>query len=258
MNNKISIVLLCSLLLLGCKTPTLPSGAHKTAGEQLIAQAQKERDDAVAQLRAVQQQLDNCRESSAALEVEYGKASKQAAECRAELARMQEQVTSANAAKARAEADKAKAEADAARVAREKAEADAAAARAKAEADAAEAKRRADEMAARQKAQQDSIDNEAAKNDITLRKENFQLINASQDQTTEGYHIVVGSFGVENNANRLHTLLTEQGNQPSIARNESGMFRVIIATEPTYLEASKRVAVVRAAGYPDAWILVHQ
>lgn len=260
--KKILSLLFCgAVLLAGCKTNTIPSGAHKMAGEDIINQEIAQKEAALSELNARTQQLEECQQSKAFLEAEYVKTKHEAAELKAELMLIREQIASANQAAANAEAERARIEAEAARYSREKAEAEAEAARAKAEADAMAARAKAESQAAAEKARQDSI--EAAKKaipddaEIKVKKENFELVNPTSDQTVEGFHIVVGSFGVETNANRLHTLLTEQGNQPSIARNENGMYRVIIATEDSYAAATRRVASVRAAGYPDAWVLMH-
>lgn len=257
-------------LLTSCKTTTIPSGAYKKAGEDLLKKETAAKEDAIRQLTAARQELDNIRQSLATLETEYANCKRESAECKAEAARMREELSNATEARTRAEADKARAEAEAARIAREKAEAEAEAARAQAEAEAQQARQRAeaDAEAARQRAEEeaaklraDSIaaqQAEAEKQNVTLRTEAFELVNPTGEQTIEGFHIIVGSFGVEENASRLHSLLTEQGHKPAIVRNEKGMFRVIFATYPTYAEAAANVVGVREQGFSDAWVLVHK
>ncbi|MBQ9439880.1 MAG: SPOR domain-containing protein [Paludibacteraceae bacterium] len=257
--RRIIPIVMCAVLLCSCKTSTIPSGAYKKAGEDLLKKETSAKEDALRQLASTRQSLENAQQSLASLEAEYNRCKRESAEDKAELARLREQLTAANQAQAIAEAEKARAEAEAARAEREKAEAAAAAARAQAEADAAQARQKAEEEAAKLRA--DSIAQhqaDAAKQNVTLRTESFELVNPTTDQTVEGYHIIVGSFGVEDNANRLHALLTEQGRQPAIVRNEKGMYRVIFATYPTYSEAASHVVEVREQGFSDAWVLVHK
>ena len=91
--------------------------------------------------------------------------------------------------------------------------------------------------------------------EVKVRQESFTAVDKKDEaRAQKHYHVVVGSFGKQDNATRLRSLLASQGYTPIVVVNEAGMYRVIIISCETYDEAHKVANVVRA-NYPDAWIL---
>ena len=91
--------------------------------------------------------------------------------------------------------------------------------------------------------------------EVKVRQESFTAVDKKDEAMAQKhYHVVVGSFGKQDNATRLRSLLASQGYTPIVVVNEAGMYRVIIISCETYDEAHKVANVVRAT-YPDAWIL---
>ena len=91
--------------------------------------------------------------------------------------------------------------------------------------------------------------------EMKVRQESFTAVDKKDEAMAQKhYHVVVGSFGKQDNATRLRSLLASQGYTPIVVVNEAGMYRVIIISCETYDEAHKVANVVRAT-YPDAWIL---
>ena len=68
------------------------------------------------------------------------------------------------------------------------------------------------------------------------------------------YHVVVGSFGVQNNAKNLQRTLNSEGNNALIVVNEQGMFRVLLASYDEYAQARSRIDQIKGR-FPDAWVL---
>lgn len=71
------------------------------------------------------------------------------------------------------------------------------------------------------------------------------------------YHVVVGSFKGQSNAKGLQRSLNAEGNNSLVVVNESGMFRVIMASFNSYTQARDRVNQV-SRRFPDAWILIQK
>lgn len=68
------------------------------------------------------------------------------------------------------------------------------------------------------------------------------------------YHVVVGSFQSEVNAQNLLITLQKQGFDSQVAVNQNGLFRVFMYSADT--EAAIRNALAKArVTYPDAWML---
>jgi cell division protein FtsN len=68
------------------------------------------------------------------------------------------------------------------------------------------------------------------------------------------YHVVVGSFQSEVNAQNLLITLQQQGFNAKVAVNQNGLFRVFMYSADTEVEIRKALAKARAT-YPDAWML---
>lgn len=68
------------------------------------------------------------------------------------------------------------------------------------------------------------------------------------------YHVVVGSFQSEVNAQNLLITLQQQGHQATVAVNQNGLFRVFMYSADTEADVRQALAKARAT-YPDAWML---
>jgi cell division protein FtsN len=68
------------------------------------------------------------------------------------------------------------------------------------------------------------------------------------------YHVVVGSFQSEVNAQNMLITLQQQGFNAKVAVNQNGLFRVFMYSADTEVEIRKALAKARAT-YADAWML---
>lgn len=68
------------------------------------------------------------------------------------------------------------------------------------------------------------------------------------------YHVVVGSFSIQNNAKNLQRTLNSEGNNAIIVINEQGMYRVLISSYDEYSQARNRIEQI-SSRFPDAWVL---
>ncbi|GHT18366.1 hypothetical protein FACS189429_4770 [Bacteroidia bacterium] len=98
----------------------------------------------------------------------------------------------------------------------------------------------------------------ALKEEIT-RSESF-ILAEGEDPTSDAfkkhYHVVVGSFKSRDNAKGLQASLNSEGNNATVVVNETGMYRVVLASFNEYLQA--RACINNVAGrFPDAWVLVN-
>lgn len=91
------------------------------------------------------------------------------------------------------------------------------------------------------------------------QNENFSL--AEGETNAEAlkfkYHVVVGSFEKQANAKRLQTILNGEGNKAVVVVNETGKFRVLIASFNDYKEAHVRIKDI-ATRFEGAWVLVQK
>lgn len=87
----------------------------------------------------------------------------------------------------------------------------------------------------------------------TYRKENVKVVNGSG---LKSFSVVVGSFGVEANAEALMNTLKGQGYDAQLALNESRkLYRVIASTHSDKESAVASRNKLRSQNYPDAWLL---
>ena len=68
------------------------------------------------------------------------------------------------------------------------------------------------------------------------------------------YHVVVGSFQSEVNAQNLLLTLQKQGFNAQVAVNQNGLFRVFMYSADTEVEIRQALAKARRT-YADAWML---
>ncbi len=93
----------------------------------------------------------------------------------------------------------------------------------------------------------------------TTRGEKFNLAEGETNSAAfnKKFHVVVGSFGVQNNAKNLQRTLNSEGNSAIVVVNEQGMFRVLIASFNEYSEARNRINQINSR-FPDAWVLIQK
>ena len=93
----------------------------------------------------------------------------------------------------------------------------------------------------------------------TTRGEKFNLADGetNSDAFNKKFHVVVGSFGVQNNAKNLQRTLNSEGNSAIVVVNEQGMFRVLIASYDEYALARNRISQI-SNRFPDAWVLIQK
>jgi len=90
-----------------------------------------------------------------------------------------------------------------------------------------------------------------------VRNENFSLVDGEKDALKNKYHVVVGSFTKQTNAQGLQKTLIAEGNRALIVLNENGMYRVLIASFNDYNEAHARIKEI-VNRFADAWVLVQK
>ncbi|NLI71441.1 MAG: SPOR domain-containing protein [Bacteroidales bacterium] len=97
--------------------------------------------------------------------------------------------------------------------------------------------------------------NQVESNERTI-DESFKLADGemNSDAFNRRYHVVVGSFSVQNNAKNLQRTLNNEGNNAIIVVNERGMYRVLIASYDDYSQARNRINQI-SNRFPDAWVL---
>jgi cell division protein FtsN len=90
-----------------------------------------------------------------------------------------------------------------------------------------------------------------------VRKEAFKPIEneTNQDVVNKKYHVVVGSFGSQLNAQNLSATLKKEGKNPAVVVNENNMYRVIIASYDDYAQATSAKVELQSR-FADAWLLV--
>lgn len=90
-----------------------------------------------------------------------------------------------------------------------------------------------------------------------VRKESFKPVEneTNQDVVTKKYHVVVGSFGSQTNAQNLAATLKKEGKNPAVVVNENNMYRVIVFSFDDYTQATNAKVEIQNR-FADAWILV--
>lgn len=97
----------------------------------------------------------------------------------------------------------------------------------------------------------------ATTDNAPVRSESVSLVSG---QGIRDYSVVVGSFGVQANAEALRQRLNNSGYQAQVVRGNSNgrdMYRVVLSTSDTREGAVQSRNSVRGT-YPDAWILKKQ
>ena len=90
---------------------------------------------------------------------------------------------------------------------------------------------------------------------VTVRQERVAVVSGNG---LKAYSVVVGSFGLQSNAEGLQQRLRDAGYDAQIVKNEDrNMYRVIAATFDNKADAARSRDQLRAT-YADAWLLSNQ
>ena len=91
-------------------------------------------------------------------------------------------------------------------------------------------------------------------NNVSVRTESVSLVNGTG---LKAYSVVVGSFGVQANAEALQKILKSEGNDAQIVKSPSNMYRVIFSTHDDKASAAKSRNKVRPR-FADSWLLYNK
>ncbi len=94
---------------------------------------------------------------------------------------------------------------------------------------------------------------------VSSKEERFSAAQGeTADYGSNKYFVILGSFSVLENAQRLKGTLASEGFHPVILKNESGMFRVCGNSYSEENDARSRIAEVRTqfSKYSDIWLLI--
>ena len=91
-------------------------------------------------------------------------------------------------------------------------------------------------------------------NNVSVRTESVSLVNGTG---LKAYSVVVGSFGVQANAEALQKILKSEGNDAQIVKSPSNMYRVIFSTHDDKASAAESRNKVRAR-FADSWLLYNK
>lgn len=93
---------------------------------------------------------------------------------------------------------------------------------------------------------------------ISVRKERLNPVEGEDGMRLKKYSVVIGSFQNSTNAYSLKERMEDDGYTPILARNESGMLRVIVTSfDSREAAAQSRDAIKQryAPNFQDAWLL---
>ncbi len=94
---------------------------------------------------------------------------------------------------------------------------------------------------------------------IPVRREAITFTQP-QDQTTNNYFIIIGSFSYMENASGFRQTLLTEGFKPIIVQSETGFYRVTVDSFDNEAEARQRLLQIRQdyPRYADTWLLIKQ
>lgn len=93
---------------------------------------------------------------------------------------------------------------------------------------------------------------------ITVRKERLSPVEGEDGMRLKQYSVVIGSFQNSTNAYSLKERMENDGYSPILARNESGMLRVIVTSfDSREAATASRDAIKQrySPNFQDAWLL---
>lgn len=86
--------------------------------------------------------------------------------------------------------------------------------------------------------------------------EEFTVVDAENSEPLKTYHVVIGSFKYQSNAQGLQKNM-KPDYSPVIVRNTKGMFRVLLISYDDF-ESAKNKCEELQSQFPDVWILVQR
>lgn len=96
---------------------------------------------------------------------------------------------------------------------------------------------------------------------VVMREEKVKVIeNNTSDKSEYNYYCIIGSFRIIENARNFCSQLIEEGFQPVILENESGLYRISVGGNNQEDMVRSRIADIRSryAQYADVWLLKKQ
>lgn len=93
---------------------------------------------------------------------------------------------------------------------------------------------------------------------ISVRKERLNPVEGEDGMRLKKYSVVIGSFQNSTNAYSLKERMEADGYTPILARNESGMLRVIVTSFDSRESAAQSRDAIKqryAPNFQDAWLL---
>ncbi len=96
---------------------------------------------------------------------------------------------------------------------------------------------------------------------IAVRKERVSTVEGEKSENLRRFSVVIGSFQNPTNARALREKMTAKGYDAVLAKNETGMLRVIVSSFATKEEAAASREAIKARFAPDfkdAWILENE
>ena len=96
---------------------------------------------------------------------------------------------------------------------------------------------------------------------VVMREEKVRVIeNNTSDKSEYNYYCIIGSFRIIENARNFCSQLIEEGFQPVILENESGLYRISVGGNNQEDMVRSRIADIRSryAQYADVWLLKKQ
>ena len=94
---------------------------------------------------------------------------------------------------------------------------------------------------------------------ISSKEERVTAVNGeAKDLGSKKFYIILGSFGVVENAQKFKKQLMAEGFLPGILVNEAGLFRVTVNSYDDETVARNRVSEIRQkfTQYNDLWLLI--
>ena len=96
---------------------------------------------------------------------------------------------------------------------------------------------------------------------VVMREEKVKVIeNNTSDKSEYNYYCIIGSFRIIENARNFCSQLIEEGFQPVILENESGLYRISVGGNNQEDMVRSRIADIRSryTQYADVWLLKKQ
>ena len=110
-----------------------------------------------------------------------------------------------------------------------------------------------------EEAQEEEVFVQVEKPEIpTTEKFQVEKLTSVDGSGVKDYSVVIGSFTNKTNADSLKERMIDQGYNAMLAQNERGMYRVIVATYDSKIDAVNardRIKQRYAPDFNDAWLL---